>query len=83
MALAVHYGGPADGAEVPGVEQTQTRHYLNRNERNRRTWLPLARYVFVPPRDGARCVYQFSGLDQVQGPVLGDEKQPDWSVPTR
>jgi hypothetical protein len=79
MAVAVHFGGPADGAEVTGVEQTQTRHWAPAFDRNSRGWISLARYVFVPPRRGARCRYRYTGVDQVKGPAPGTKEAPDWS----
>ncbi len=80
MALAIHHGGPADGAEVPHVEQTQTRWWAGHAERATRGWVLLNRYVFVPPRDGATCRYQWTGTEQRQGPVPGSAEQPEWST---
>lgn len=80
MALAIHVGGPADGAEIPGIEQTAVRYYLPTAERMRPGWLSLARYVWVPPREGKRCRYQYTGTEQVQGPSVGSKEAPDWST---
>lgn len=79
MALAIHQLGPADGAKVPIETMPQTRYYAPADERKSDTWIRLARYVFVPPRIGAKCVYRFSGEEQVQGPIPGTPDAPDWS----
>lgn len=79
MAIAVHYGGPADGATVQTEGAPQTRHYAPAIDREAKDWVTLARYVFVPPRDGKRARYQYTGQHQVQGPVPGDPAAPDWS----
>lgn len=79
MALAIHEGGPQDGLKVKTTSAPHTRYYAPAEERKRRGWLTLSRYVFVPPRDGAKCRYRFTGTEQVQGPVPGDETAPDWS----
>lgn len=79
MAIAVHERGPADGAKVRTDAAPQVRYYAPVAERDSDTWVTLARYVFVPPRDGARCTYRFSGEEQVQGPVPGHADAPDWS----
>lgn len=79
MPIAVHERGPQDGARLRIDEVAQTRFYAPRKERIATGWVTLARYVFVPPRDGAKCVYRYSGQEQVQGPVPGSTKEPDWS----
>ncbi len=80
MATATHEGGPADGVRLSIEQQTHVRYYAPAAERASRGWLSLARYVFVPPRDGARCRYRYTGIHQARGPVPGDEKAPDWSA---
>ncbi len=80
MARAEHHGGPMDGLAVRGVEQTQTRYYAPAAQRATSGWVELARYVFVPPRNGAQCVYRYTGVDHVRGPLPGDEDTPDWST---
>lgn len=79
MAVAVHFGGPADGARVQVEVAKQTRHYALAIDREAKDWVTLGRYVFVPPRQGKECRYQYTGQDIVQGPVPGDPAAPDWS----
>lgn len=79
MALAIHEGGPADGETLRVETAPQTRYYAPADQRAAADWVLLARYVFVPPRDGAKCTYRYSGQEQVQGPVPGTADQPDWS----
>lgn len=79
MPIAVHERGPQDGAKLRIDEVPQTRYYAPSEARAVSGWVTLARYVFVPPRDGARCVYRYSGEEQVQGPAPGTPKHPDWS----
>lgn len=79
MALAIHEGGPADGLTLHAETAPQTRYYAPARKRAVADWVLLARYVFVPPRNGARCTYRFSGEEQVQGPIPGTAAQPDWS----
>lgn len=80
MAVTIHQGGPADGMRVR-VEGTppQTRFYLPAQQRQSSGWLDVARYVYVPPRDGPRAVYRYTGVHQVQGPLPGGAGGPDWS----
>lgn len=81
MALAIHIGGPADGAEVPVDQAGQVRYYATKAAReNRDGYVSLARYVFFPPRDRARCTYRYTGVEQKHGPRPGMEDAPDWSV---
>jgi hypothetical protein len=79
LAIAVHQYGPQDGAKVRVDETPQTRYFATAEARESKGWVTLSRYVFVPPRDGARCVYRFSGEEQVQGPVPGMATAPEWS----
>lgn len=79
MAIAVHQLGPADGASVRTEGAPQVRYYAPAADRASTTWIRLARYVFVPPRDGAKCTYRYSGEHEVQGPVPGTPDAPDWS----
>lgn len=79
MALAIHEGGPADGQRLRADGAPQIRYFAPAAERAATAWVPLARYVFVPPRDGPRCTYRYTGVHQVKGPVLGSEAEPDWS----
>jgi hypothetical protein len=80
VALAVHEGGPADGATLAVERAVPVRYHLPAPDRQHRGWLTLARYVFVPPRDGPRCRYRYTGTHQVQGPVpAGEAAHPDWS----
>lgn len=79
MAVAIHEGGPVDGLRLRTDTAPQTRFWLPADQRTAKRWLTLARYVFVPPRDGARCRYRYTGEDQVFGPVPGGTVEPDWS----
>lgn len=79
MPIAIHERGPQDGAKLRTDTVPQTRYWAPADERAVTGWVRLARYVFVPPRDGAKCVYRFSGEEQVQGPVPGHPSAPDWS----
>lgn len=83
MAVAVHEGGPADGAQVTieGRPQPQVRYWAPEPARKADGWVDLARYVFVPPRDGKWCRYTYTGVQQVRGPVPSTdaEKAPGWS----
>jgi hypothetical protein len=79
LAIAVHERGPADGAKVRIDEVVQTRYYARPDARTSDSWVTLARYVFVPPRDGARCTYRYTGEEQVQGPLPGSPSAPEWS----
>ena len=80
MATAYHEGGPADGQRVKGVEQTPFRFWADVSDRASRTWVTLHRYVFAPPRDGAKCCYRYTGTHQVLGPVPGPESFPEWTT---
>lgn len=80
MALAVHFGGPADGFTVKAEGAPQTRYYARAIDREVKTWVTLARYVFVPPRQGKECRYQYTGEHQEMGPVPGIPAEPDWSL---
>lgn len=80
MAIAIHEGGPADGVRLSTPEQTPVRYHLPAADRARSGWLHLARYVFVPPRDGARCRYRYTGTHQARGPLRAPKETPDWST---
>lgn len=82
----MHHGGPADKRRVAVEVLTQTRHYATEPARQRTGWIPLARYVFVPPQRDASGTkpgkyrhYQYTGTTQVQGPAPGDKTEPEWS----
>ena len=79
MPLAIHERGPADGAKVRIDTVPQTRYYALPVDRAATDWVTLDRYVFVPPRDGAKCIYRHSGQEQVQGPVPGHADASEWS----
>lgn len=83
MATAVHSGGPADGARVriDGTPQPQVRYWAPEQARAFTGWVELARYVFVPPRDGRWCRYMYTGVQQVWGPVPSEPAAgaPGWS----
>ena len=57
-----------------------TRHYAPADARNTTGWVEVARYVFIPTRDKAKCRYRYTGTDQQRGPVAPlDDEHPDWS----
>lgn len=80
MALAYHDGGPVDGQTLRIDATPQVRYYLPAEQRALREWLPLARYVFVPPRNGKHVKYRYTGEHQVLGPAPGMEGAPEWST---
>jgi hypothetical protein len=80
MPLAIHEGGPADGQKVSIDQVMQHRHYAPAAARSRADWVVMGRYVFLPPRDKAKCRYRYTGSHQQQGPVPPlDAEHPDWS----
>lgn len=80
MAFARHHGGPVDGKTIRLEQTPPVRYYAPRAARKSRTWVPLARYVYVPPRDRKWVTYQYTGEHQQQGPVPGADDAPDWSI---
>jgi hypothetical protein len=80
MAVAYHDGGPVHGLTLRIEATPQVRFYLPAAERVVRGWLPLARYVFVPPRDGKHVRYRYTGVHQVMGPLPGAQSAPEWST---
>jgi hypothetical protein len=80
LAVATHHAGPMDGHEVKIETTPQTRYWLPAAKRAEKGWLMLARYVYVPPRDGKHVTYRYSGTEQTQGPLPGTKTEPDWSL---
>jgi hypothetical protein len=80
MPQAIYEGGPADGQKVPIDQVAPHRYYAPAAARNRPGWVELARYVFLPPRDKAKCRYRYTGIHQQTGPVPPvDDERPEWS----
>jgi hypothetical protein len=78
--LAIHRGGPANGAKIRQEGVPQVRYYADEQTRKAKGYVTLARYVWRPPIDRARVTYEYSGVAQMSGPIPGLEDTPEWST---